>query len=249
MFAWLLWITLSGYLVAWTFGLFIMGPLVLYFVLSGRIEVRGYWRFIGNVFRGRLLILTNHPSLLAETFLLGALTLPWSLVLPWGFLWTMPDKRLLDSWNMWTWVRVALRCIVVERSDREAGARGALRAGDILARRGVIIGHPEMGRTFGAANRDRVPLRFHEREMQKIAHSGLALLARRAGARILPGWVHVPYARESVSLRECLKRMFSPAQSGHWPIIYSFGRLAYRTKDPFHLENENARLQDEIFRA
>src|SRR3989338_9123187 len=116
-FAWLAWVILGGYPVAWTFGLFVLGPLLIYLVVSGRFIIRGYWRLLGNVIRGRVLILANHPSILAETFFLGALLFPIFPIMPWGVVWTMPDTKLLDRWGMPGWMRLFFRTIVVDRSS------------------------------------------------------------------------------------------------------------------------------------
>ncbi|MBV9159799.1 MAG: hypothetical protein JO019_04355 [Candidatus Kaiserbacteria bacterium] len=249
LWAWLLWVILSGYVVAWILGIFILGPLTMYFLLTRRVIVRGYWRLVGEALRGKLLILTNHPTVFVETFLLGALLFPWFLVCPWAFVWTMPDKRLLDLWNMPGWMRVMLRCIVVDRRSRVKGGRGLLIAGQIVRARFVVVGNPEQGRTFGEANKNKIPLVRNDREMQVIEQSLLTQLAYETGARILPGYIEVPYAREQVSLQECFARMFGKDNAKHRPVILSFTRKAYRITGPFDLAKENERLQIEIMEA
>ena len=118
---------------------------------------------------------------------------------------------------------------------------------DIVACRGVIVGEPEMGRTFGDANRKNVPLEHNGRVMQKIQGSRLTQIAHESGARILPGWIEVPYYRGSPGLWKELRLLLRDRK--HGPIIYNFRRPTYRTEEPFDLARENARLQDEIFNA
>src|SRR5262245_55007130 len=89
-----------------------LGTWVEHLRRRGRIKVIGEERFMEAARRGRTLILTNHPSLLAETFLLGALAAPLFLKDARLGLWTIPDERLLDLWGMPAWLREDLHCIV-----------------------------------------------------------------------------------------------------------------------------------------
>ncbi|MCE9541551.1 hypothetical protein K8R03_03265 [Candidatus Kaiserbacteria bacterium] len=246
--AWLLGTTLSGYLVAWTFGLFVLGPLLTFFFLTGRMRVVGYGNLIRAALRGRLLILMNHPTLLFETFGIGALLLPLFLFVPWCFIWSTPDKRLLDQWKLPRWVRTMLRCLPIDRSDTMTGVRSTFAMKRVLQWRGVVVAHPERGRTFGEANRRREPIVRSGRAMQKIA-SSLTEVAHLADARILPGWVEVPFSKEPVSILTSLRRMFGRKNRRYWPVTYSFSRVPYRTGTEFNRETENARLQNEIFEA
>ena len=246
-FKWLVQVVLLGYLVMWTFGLFIVGPLFLFFLCTGGIRIRGYWRLVGAALRGRLMILPNHPSLLYETFGLGMLLFPWYLIVPWCFIWSVPDKRLLDGWGMPGWIRIALRCIQMDRTSVKAGVGGNGDMKRVLYWRGIIVSHPEKGRTFGEANSHKVPLARGERRMQKI-DSGLTLTAHQAGAWTLPCWVHVS-DDAPVSITTSFRRMFGRHNKKYRPVVYSFLRPAYRIGGPFDREQANAKLQDEIFSA
>ncbi len=244
--AWLLWVILSGYVVMWTFGL-ILGLTFMFFILTGRIRIHGYWNLIRAALKGRTMILTNHPTLFFETFGMGALLFPWFLIVPWCFVWSIPDKRLLDSWNMPGWLRTALRCTEVNRSKRMSGGRGGLKAKEVLRMRGIIVGHPEQGRTFGEANARKSPLVRGNRQMQEIGASLLTQIAYEAKASILPGWIEVS-DKEPVSLLTSFKRMFGSENKKYRPVIYHFGR-PYRPSRPFDLARENEKLQKEVFDA
>jgi len=244
---WTAGVILAGYFVAWTFGLVVVGPLVLFFLATGRIRIKGYWNLVRAALRGRVIILLNHPTLFFETFVIGGLLFPWYLIFPQCFVWSLPDKRLLDDWKMPAWIRVLLRCIQLDRSRRIANGRGGVDTAEVLKMGWVVVGHPEMGRTLGEANRHRVPLQHDGRVMQKIA-SKLTLVADKAEAAILPGWVDVPY-REPVPIMESFRRMFGRENQKYWPIVFSFSHPAYRPGRPFRLDSENDRLQHEIFSA
>ncbi len=233
---------LLSYLIAWTFGL-ALGLFTYTLVLLGRIRVRGVGNFVRAIVFGRTLIATNHPSLLAETFLLGALAMPLYLLWPGFALWTMPDTRLLDGWRFPPWFRDVLHCIVVDRRTVITNGRAGIRAAQVLGKGGTLVGYPEEGRTFGAANAHRDPLRRGTREMQDISETKLLLVAARAHSEILSGWIEVPHARKALPLGRCIRRLFTS-----WDRFeFCFSQPAYRLGESFDLLEENRRLQDLIF--
>src|SRR3989344_739465 len=241
-FLWAAGVILAGYFVAWTFGLFVVGPLVLYWFVTGRILVRGYWNLVSTVLQGRVIILLNHPSLFFETFVIGGLLFPWYLIFPQCFVWSLPDKRLLDQWKLPGVIRIALRCVELDRSKRIANGRGGVNTSELLRTGWVFVGHPERGRTFGEANRHRIPVERNGRIMQKIEEkSRLTLIAYKSGAWILPGHIHVPY-NEPISITASFRRMFGRENTKYRPVVFSFKRPKYRPQDPFELERENERL-------
>lgn len=229
------------FLVAWTLG-WLLGALVRFLAFRGRIRIQGEERLWRAAREGRTFILTNHPSLLAETFLLGAVVAPLYLRDPARVLWTMPDVQLLDLWRVPRWLRDDMHCIAVDRRSRIKSGRAAVRAKQVLLEGGSIVAHPEMGRTFGKANKDKRPLTCGDRAMQKI-ESSLTEIAAKADAFILPGWVDVPHARDALSLSGCFWRLFSGDV-----ITFSFGE-PYKVERPFDLARENKRLQERIFAA
>src|SRR5256885_1178746 len=163
---------LRSYLIVWSFG-GCLGAIVQFFIWRGRVQIRGLDRLERAALDGRTLILTNHPSLLAETFLLGAIIAPLYLKNPRRAFWTMPDAQLLDLWRMPRWLRKGLQCIEVDRRSPTKSGRAAVHAMKVLRQGGSIIAHPEMGRTFGKANKGKTPLVRRNRAMQKIEGSSL----------------------------------------------------------------------------
>lgn len=220
---------------------------VPFFIRIGRIRVIEHGRLLAAAENGRTMISTNHPSLLAETFLLGALVAPLYLRDTRRALWTMPDVRLLNAWHIPEGLRREMHCIVTDRRSAMRSGRAAIEAIRVLENGGTLVAHPEKGRTFGEANvREGRPLiERNRRIMRDIGESDVLKIAARANALVLPGWIDVPYAREGLSLPRCIWRLFTRNEV----IIISFREAPYYIEHPFDLERENQRLQDKIFNA
>ncbi len=220
---------------------------VPFFIRIGRIRVIGHGRLMAAAKNGRTMISTNHPSLLAETLLLGALVAPLYLRDTRRALWTMPDVRLLNAWHMPEGLRRELHCIVTDRRSSIRSGRAAIEAIHVLENGGTLVTHPEQGRTFGEANvREGRPLiKRNGRIMRDIGRSDVLKIAARAGVHILPGWIDVPYVREALSLPRCIWRLFTRNEV----ITISFREPPYFIEHPFDFELENKRLQDKIFNA
>jgi hypothetical protein len=233
-------------MVASTIGR-ILAILVRFFIRIGRIRVIEHGRLMAAAENGRTMISTNHPSLLAETFLLGALVAPLYLRDARRALWTMPDVRLLDTWHVPERLRREMHCIVTDRRSRMRSGRAAIEAIRVLENGGALVAHPEQGRTFGEANvREGRPLvERNGRIMRDISRSEVLKIAARADALVLPGWIDVPYVSEGLSLPRCIWRLFMRNEV----ITISFREPSYRIEYPFDLARENKRLQDKIFNA
>lgn len=242
----LLKIILSGYWVAWTYGMK-MGLRNCRLMLLGRICVHGYWRLLWCALRGRLMIMPNHPTLYHETFGIAWLLFPLYLFLPWCFIFSTPDRRLLDRWKMPEKRRDQLRCIQLDRSDAHAGATGFRKMRRVLDWRGIIVAHGEEGRTTGDANRNKTPIVRNGIAMQKIS-SKLTRVAHESRATILPCKVVVPGFEELPDARESQRQILGKGNERYWPVEYFFGP-EYRTRHPFDLAFENERLQEAIFNA
>lgn len=158
-----------------------LGTLFFLLVLLGRIKIKGYARAIRLVAAGKVIIAANHPTML-ETFLIPLLFVPLSLVSLRFFVWSVPDRRLLTSGMRWLfWLG---RCITIDRSDHSYTKYTLRRLTEILRHKGVVVIHPEAGRTYKGEefiiSGDRAVRSFM---------SGVPALARSTGATILPMWV------------------------------------------------------------
>ena len=159
-------------------------PLGILFVLCvalGRIKIRGYARAIRLAARGKIIIAANHPSML-ETLLIPLLFFPFYLLSLRFFIWSVPDRRLLPRRLRWLfWLG---RCITVDRSDRSHNANRVQKLAAILGNNGIIVIHPEAGRT---SKGEKFIFRG-DRRMRSFV-SGVPMLARDTGATILPLWI------------------------------------------------------------
>lgn len=138
-----------AYMVVWAFGILggcLFWSLVGLWAVSGGkagIRIRGYWRAIEAVAKGRLIIAVNHPSLL-EPILIPLMFFPWYCFWPRFFVWSVPDRRLLP--RRLRWLFPLGRCITVDRSESRRQNQTAFRdIPMVLHRRDVIVIHPDTG--------------------------------------------------------------------------------------------------------
>lgn len=158
-----------------------LGALFFLLVLLGRIKIKGYVRAMRLVACGKVIIVANHPTML-EIILIPLLFFPMFLLSLRFFVWSVPDRRLLSSRLRWLfWLG---RCVTIDRSDRSYTKYTLRRLTEILNRNGVVIIHPEAGRTFKG---DKFVVSGNRRIRSFI--SGVPSLARNTGAIILPLWV------------------------------------------------------------
>ncbi len=158
-----------------------LGILFLLLLIAGRIKINGYGRALRVIAHGKVIIAANHPSML-ETILIPLLFFPLYLVSPRFFIWSVPDKRLLAPRMRWLfWFG---RCITLDRSDPSSTKPALQKLTDILKHNGVVVMHPEAGRTHKGEI-------FLVRGNRRIRHfvSGVPSLARNASAVILPLWI------------------------------------------------------------
>ena len=158
-----------------------LGVLCVSLVCLGHIKIRGYARAIRLAWRGNIIIAANHPSML-ETFLIPLLFFPLYLVSLRFFVWSVPDRRLLPRRLRWLfWLG---RCITVDRSDRSHNANRVQKLAAILGNNGVVVIHPEAGRTSKGEK-----FIFRGDQRMRFFVSGVPALAQDTGATILPLWI------------------------------------------------------------
>ncbi|MDP3779213.1 MAG: lysophospholipid acyltransferase family protein [bacterium] len=171
---------ISHYMIAMCIGI-PLGTLFLFLVLIGRIRIKGYLAAIRLAARGKVIIAANHPTML-ETLLIPLLFFPLYLFHLRFFVWSVPDRRLLPPRLRWIF-RLA-RCITIDRSDQNLTKHTIQAVAHVLSRNGVVIIHPEAGRTF----KGETFITLGNRRMRSFV-SGVPALARSAGATLLPLWV------------------------------------------------------------
>lgn len=223
---------IADYLTVMLFGI-PLGCLFLSLIILGRIKICGYMRAIRLAATGRVIIAANHPSML-ETLLIPLLFFPWYLVSLRFFVWSVPDQRLLAPWIRWLfWLG---RCIPIDRSRRNSSAYTLRKLTDILERKGVVVMHPEAGRTFKGDSF----ITFGDRKIRSFT-SGVPSLAERTHAVILPLWVS---GTDKVLPGDTLLPHFMRSK-----IILSFG-MSYRPYLKKEDRSEESRtLADAILRS
>ena len=158
-----------------------LGILFALLVALGRIKINGYSRALRLVARGKVIITANHPSML-ETLLIPLLFFPLYLVHLRFFVWSVPDRRLLNPYIRWLFCFG--RCVTLDRSNPSLTKPALYKLTAILEHNGVILIHPEAGRTGKGET-------FLIRGNRRMRHfvSGVPSLARTTHATILPLWV------------------------------------------------------------
>jgi 1-acyl-sn-glycerol-3-phosphate acyltransferase len=224
----------GGYAVAWSLGN-IIGPIVMLLILFRIVRIRGYENLLRSALKGRLIIAPNHPTLI-ETLIIPGLLWPWYLVFPRLFVWSVPDHRLFHTCVKWTYPVV--RCVTVDREKRAGNIEKAYRVRSILKDGGIVVIHPEGGRTIKGAEFTRLG----GRRVRRI-RSLVPWIAAESSARILPVWISIRRVRTPVTYGEGVVRLF---HRSHCPIIFSFGHGPYAIAHPVHMREENKKLEQLI---
>jgi len=133
--------------------------------------------------QGKLILVSNHPSLL-EIFLLPALFFREYLFHPLKYApWNTPDKKnYYDPWYFF-WLRPV--SVPIDRTDERAQLSSFFRIKELLNSGKIIILFPEGGRTFkgGAFLYSRSGKRI------RILKDGIGWLILKTGAMVIPVWV------------------------------------------------------------
>ena len=158
-----------------------LGILFALLVALGRIKINGYSRALRLVARGNVIIAANHPSMF-ETLLIPLLFFPLYLAHLRFFVWSVPDRRLLGPSIRWLfWFG---RCITLDRTIPSLTKPALYKLTTILEHNGVVLIHPEAGRT----DKGETFLIHGDRRIRHFV-SGVPSLARNTHAMILPLWV------------------------------------------------------------
>lgn len=166
-------------LFAYPLGIFI-GVVFWLSVFLRITKVHGWKNFPS--WQGKVLVVSNHPSLLDPIILVG-LFFHQFFLRPFKYgPWNMAEQK---NYGGWLFYPARTRLILIERENRRSKARGFIQAKNILNSSGVMIIFPEGGRTssggsFLVSKRGNRIRRFN---------SGFARIAIETGATVLPVWV------------------------------------------------------------
>lgn len=187
---------LYGYCGAWTIALF-FGLIVLLLRACGKLRIKGQEQLLSAAKEGKVVIMSNHPSLL-EAFILPVVLSPWHLFELKLFFWSLPDGNLFSVKSSFaSRLCKALfrlgRCVMISRSD----GRNYLpirQLHRILNSRENLVIHPEAGRTMKGSSFSSL----ESRRVRKI-ESNAALLIARLDGTIVPVFVEKQEELASVS--------------------------------------------------
>jgi hypothetical protein len=229
----------SGFAIAVLLGTLLGIPFWLLGLLR-IIRVSGYWRAVGYMRRGRVLIVANHPSLI-ETFLIPLVFWPWAMFSLRMFPWSLPDKNLFKGFtpehHEW------LRCIRVGRDDslesRKLNWSAMKRVMEHFDRQQCFVAHLEGGRT--SKQPDHVSV--GPNRIGKIKNAQILKAAWKKDAWIMP--LHVNMTGDMwqglPGFGESLRRLlFSPKC---WPVRLEFRRPYKIVGQKFDEETEKRRLE------
>jgi len=168
------------------------------FYACGLVRVKGYWKLLAAVRRGRVLIAARHPTLL-ETFIIPFMFWPFVITNPKKlFVWSMPAKELFSERISRILFSYA-HCIPVDRSggsNREAieTMRSVLRSG------ATVVVHPEQGRTRSESRSSQKPTKRYGRNADRYIRrivSQIPNISRETGAQVVPVYIDVPFMNQA----------------------------------------------------
>jgi len=192
---------LVTYVTALTVGS-ICGLFVQYhYRYTGLLQIPGYDRYLTEIKQGRLIIASNHPSLVEPMLLLG-MCWPHVLWRPLTFFpFSMPDNRQFRGYE---WLYWCSHSIPVSRDpDRSKAINDSAKAKAkaVLTKDLTLIVHPEGGCTDSLHKDGSRPemvtaeVRGQTRTIREI-RGNLPELAIQTGARILPVFGGVAFISE-----------------------------------------------------
>jgi 1-acyl-sn-glycerol-3-phosphate acyltransferase len=191
--------------------------------LFGYIRIQGYRKLFCAVTIGRLIISANHPTLL-EGFLIPAMLGPWMLFNPKRyFVWSVPDEALFPKWLRWLY-EVSHSIKVSRNSDSNNSA--IVEIISTLKSGASVVIHPEGGRTDSPVRKKQVSdKRFGQmgnRQIRRLVSTQVTDLALKAGARIIPIWIDVPFRKKDNGFKKAL-----------WIWITQFYRITIYVGEPY----------------
>jgi len=162
---------------------FFLGVGLTFLDKMGRIRILHKERF--PFWKRRLIVVSNHPSLL-ETVIIPILFYPEFCLNPfWYSPYSTPDKR--NFYDRWYWFWARPRLIPIDRSNGRSEGRSLRDMKEILDKQGIIVIFGEGGRTFKGKEDEFLYSKYGKR-IRRLTN-GLGWLVSRTKAHILPIWV------------------------------------------------------------
>lgn len=197
-----------AFLIYYTVGLWWYLFWIFPYQQSGRLIVHGRDRYTAALQRGRVVIVTNHPSVVESYFLSVLLAGSFWRSIPELWPYSLPDPgSFLPRW-LW-WFFPLIRCVTVERGNVSSRRRALHRSIDLLRKGECIVIHPEGGRTTKGDFHTYGP--SHRRIRTPLEPGVATIIASIPDIEVLPVWVdvHGPEYTGVLSYCEALKRGFT----------------------------------------
>lgn len=235
---------LYAYLFAYTAGLLFFVWNSIWF-LTGKLKVVGYGKFLEAVLRGRVIIVSNHPTILESVFLSTLLVPLFPVLAPCLWPFSLPDHRLLPE--RLRWLYPLIRCITVHRADVRHSVRGLSKIRDLLMDGEVVVIHPEGGRTWkrDVGETDDF-VTYGTRRLRPIRTTHVAKLALQTNALILP--IYVKFGGGPINTSESLVSFYKRGMTFHVGDMYDPVAVA-QSGGVWSLDVVNREMESRILRA
>jgi len=169
-------IVLAIYTIGLLLGLFLYLLRILEWV-----KIEHWERFPKR--RKRVLVVSNHPSLL-EVVLVPVLFFRDYILHPFNFSpWNVPDKK--NYYDRWYWAWAKIRLVPIDREDDREAFRALRRIKKILDFGGIVILFPEGGRTF----KGKTFFTSDKGKKLRILKEGIGWLILKTNPLIVPVWI------------------------------------------------------------
>ncbi len=150
---------------------------------SGILEVRGWENFPKQ--KGKILLISNHPSLVEPVLLIGVFFHQYVLR-PFKYgPWTLADRK--NYYDNWKFFLMRPRLIPVDRTKDKGDVRSLVAAKHILEGGANILIFPEGGRTFKGIHH-LVSWGGRRLKMIRPLKGGFSVLATGKGVVAVPVW-------------------------------------------------------------
>lgn len=215
----------------------------LYGILEdrGQVHVEGYERAVATLAKGNVIVAANHPDGLMP-FGLSAVFHDLYEEDPRYFLWNAPRGGIVPT----PWLRRKLRCVLIDRGDSAQKAAAAKRVVRLLKSSANFVMFPEGTRTNPGDQTGKF-VRFEDRVLRTASDTGVPLVAKLAGATILPVWTEIEGLTGKPGLLEALRYLL--CNPDHKVNIYFGEPYVPPAGRAFDLDAENHRLEQAILRC
>ncbi len=171
--------TVVFYLFTYPVGI-VIGAIFWFLRFIGIVQIKGWEKFPRQ--RGKVLLVSNHPSLVEPILLIGMFFHQY-IFHPKSGPYTLADrKNYYDNWKFWL---MRPRLIPVDRSKTKGDASSLLSAKRAIEQGSNIIMFPEGGRTW----KGHPLIRTKQGKFLRPLKTGFAVLAGEPGVVTLPIWV------------------------------------------------------------